>query len=119
MTTFGDFSEGMAFDRPESRVVGVSRTSWLEWGVSRSAARACQPEENLRQILVHSLYRQLELAAWNTEVAAAGGDLEEAQEENDLADLTMTLLGGVADRSDTPGSATSATQRPVARRSVV
>jgi len=45
--------------------------------------------------------------------------LEEAQEENDLADLTMTLLGGVADRSDTPGSATSATQRPVARRSVV
>jgi len=56
--TFGDFSEDMAFDRSLSQVVGVSAASWMEWGVSISAARACEPEENLRQILVHSLYSQ-------------------------------------------------------------
>lgn len=109
MTTFPfDIYEALAHGRPRDRAVDASLLSWLEWDVSRSSTRASQPPGNARQRLTYSLYRQLELATWNTEVAIARGDLEEAQDEDDLAEVTMVLMNVVVDRSSAPDMAESA-----------
>lgn len=83
-----------------ARHTHVSRAVWLEWGTSRTTSRTLPiaAQEDMRPVLARSLNNQLELLFWNTELAVAEGRVEEAEEENDLAQLTMAILEGVLQR---------------------
>lgn len=85
-----------------SRHTHVSRSFWLEWRDSRTTTRTTPViAQDIRPVLARSLNNQLEFLFWNTELAVAEGRVEEAEEENDLAHLTMAILEGVLQRPAT------------------